>query len=255
LDLNDLLGVAVRALFIMQDHVSPTGPVGDRFAARGYDIDELLVVPEHSFHAPGVIVDFPDPSGYDAIVAMGAPWSVYDHDLIGSWVSDEIGLLRDAHEHGVPVFGICFGGQALAAALGGRVVRAGHPEIGWAEVASTDPDLVEPGPWFEWHGDRWVLPNGLDPLARTVHADQAFTLGRSLGVQFHPEMTPAMLEGWLGNGGARHAAELGIDPDDLRRETASEAAASAARAGRLVDRFLDRVASRPLVGIAHEPED
>jgi len=74
--------------------VSPVGPVGEAFADRGYEIEEFLVVPEHSFHEPGVEVVFPDPLAYDAIVPMGAPWSVYDESTIGAWVLEEIGLVR-----------------------------------------------------------------------------------------------------------------------------------------------------------------
>ncbi|MDH4352806.1 MAG: aminotransferase, partial [Actinomycetota bacterium] len=70
----------MRVLFIQQDHVSPTGPVGEAFAERGYDVQEFLVVPEEHFHAPSVTASFPDPLDYDALVPMGAPWSVYDHD-------------------------------------------------------------------------------------------------------------------------------------------------------------------------------
>lgn len=236
----------MKVLFIQQDHVSPTGPVGEAFVARGFDVVEMLVVPEHHFLQPSVTVEFPDPTGYDAVVPMGAPWSIYDHDTIGTWVHDEIEFLRRAHTGGVPVLGICFGGQALAAALGGAVIPADRPEVGWTAVRTDDADLVPAGPWFQWHGDRWVLPEGLSAFARTDVAEQAFTTGRSLGVQFHPELTPSMLEGWLANGGESHAIALGIDPDQLRHQTASEAEAAAARARALVSAFLDRVASRPL---------
>jgi GMP synthase-like glutamine amidotransferase len=40
--------------------------------------------------------------------------------------------------------------------LGGTVIRAGRPEIGWTTVQTSRPDLIEPGPWFQWHADRWV---------------------------------------------------------------------------------------------------
>jgi len=116
----------VRVLFVQQDHVSPTGPVGEAFADRGFDVQEFLVVPEEHFDEPSVTVTFPDPVTFDAVVPMGAPWSVYDRDRIGTWIDDELDFLRRAHQAGVPVLGICFGGQALAAALGGKVIRAGQ---------------------------------------------------------------------------------------------------------------------------------
>lgn len=238
----------MRALFIQQDHVSPVGPVGEAFADRGYDVEEFLVVPEHAFDEPSVEVAFPDPTDYDVIVPMGAPWSVYDEATIGAWILEELGVLRRAHEAGVPVLGICFGGQALASALGGAVERAPEPEIGWYDVDSDEPGLVEGGPWFQWHHDRWTPPPGARTLARTALAPQAFVLGRSLALQFHPELTVAQLQGWYGNGGRTYLDEHGHDADALMARTVAEAPAAAERSRRLVGRFLDQVAVAPVSG-------
>lgn len=62
----------MRVLFVQQDHVSPTGPVGEAFADHGYEVAEFGVVPSGRFHDPSVTVSFPDPLSYDAIVPMGA---------------------------------------------------------------------------------------------------------------------------------------------------------------------------------------
>jgi GMP synthase-like glutamine amidotransferase len=236
----------MRALFVQQDHVSPVGPVGERFAARGYDVEEFLVVPPESFAEPGVEVSFPDPLDYDVLVPMGAPWSVYDEATIGAWVLEEIGVLRRAHDAGVPILGICFGGQALATALGGTVERAPEPEIGWYTIETDEPDLVEAGPWFQWHHDRWTPPPGARSFARTALAPQAFVLGRSMGVQFHPELVGSMLAGWLDNGGAAYLTEHGLDPETMVERTAREEGAAIERSHRLVDRFLDQVALAPV---------
>jgi GMP synthase-like glutamine amidotransferase len=235
----------VRALFVQQDHVSPTGPVGDRFRHHGYEVVELLVVPPERFGTPDVTVEFPDPREFDIIVPMGAPWSVYDEDAIGSWIGAEIAFLRDAHDVGVPIFGICFGGQALAAALGGSVQRGAEPEIGWYHVDSEDPGLVGHGPWFQWHYDRFTPPPGARSFASTPLGPQAFTIGRSLGLQFHPEITPDQLLAWLDNGGEPELATRGIDRDDLVSQTHSVAEAAAARTHALVDAFLTQVAHHP----------
>jgi len=232
----------VRALFVQQDHVSPVGPVGAGFEARGYLVEEFLVVPEGRFHDPDVSVTFPSPTDYDVIVPMGAPWSVYDEATIGAWVLEELSFLRRAHEAEVPVLGICFGAQALATALGGSVERASETEVGWYTIDTDRPDLVEPGPWFEWHHDRWQAPPGAQVLARTEAAEQAFLIGRSLAVQFHPELTPAMLQGWLDNGGDRYLSMHGHDGAALMAETHRGAADADRRSRRLVDRFLDQVA-------------
>jgi GMP synthase-like glutamine amidotransferase len=236
----------VRALFIQQDHVSPVGPIGARFTEHGYDVVGFNVVPEEHFAAPGLSVDFPDPLDFDVVVPMGAPWSVYDRATIGSWIADELALLAAAHAAGVPVLGICFGGQALAAALGGSVELAAQAELGWYEIESDDPGLVEPGPWFQWHTDRWNLPPGAIEVARTAQASQAFTLNRSMAVQFHPELVPATLRGWNDNGGSEYLRARGIDPAQLEALTTEQEPAAVARAHRLVDRFLADVATHPL---------
>ena len=234
----------MRALFVQQDHVSPTGPVGDRFHDHGYAVEELLVVPPERFGSPDVSVTFPDPRDYDVIVPMGAPWSVYDVATIGSWIGDEIAFLRDAHEAGVPVFGICFGGQALAAALGGSVQRAPSAEIGWYDVETDDSELVGPGPWFQWHYDQFTPPPGARTFARTPVGPQAYVIGRSLGLQFHPEITPSQLVAWIDNGGGSALEGAGIDADQLVARTRATAGEAAARTHALVDAFLARVATQ-----------
>jgi GMP synthase-like glutamine amidotransferase len=233
----------MRVLFIKQDHVSPSGLVGDAFTGLGYDVSEFTVVPRERYHSPGVTVAFPDPLAYDAIVAFGAVWAVYDVDAIGSWIDDEIAFTRQAIAGGVPVLGICFGGQMLATALGGQVMRASRPEIGWNVIESSEPDLIDPGPWFQWHFDRFELPADVPVLARTALANQAFAAGRSLGLQFHPELTPSVLECWFDVGGEAKLAAQGIDTAALRAQTRSLAADAAARTHELVRRFARNVAT------------
>jgi GMP synthase-like glutamine amidotransferase len=233
----------MRVLFVEHDHVSPPGPVAERFADHGFDVAELLVVPGERFHDPNVDMTFPDPTDYDAIVPMGAPWSAYAHETIGAWVLPEIDFLRAADAAGVPVLGICFGGQLLAAAHGGDVAASPHPEVGWAVVHSDDEGLVAGGAWFQWHYDRWRVPPLAREVARNAAASQAFVLRRNLALQFHPELTVAMLTGWFDNGGRAKAAERGLDPDVLLAHTAALEHESRERADALVDAFLTRVAT------------
>jgi len=230
-----------RVLVVHHDHASSAGPVADRFASRGWAVADHLVVPAESFHAPGVTTAFPDFTEFEAVVVLGSPWSAYDHALIGSWVLPELDQLRKADAAGVPVLGICFGGQLLAAAHGGGVTRSATPEIGWAAVESDDESLVPGGPWFQWHYDRWALPPGATELARNPAASQAFVLRRNLALQFHPELTAASLAGWLGNGGAAEATARGIDVDELVTRTRRLEADAAGRARSLVDGFLRRI--------------
>jgi GMP synthase-like glutamine amidotransferase len=231
----------VRALVIQHDHVSPPGAVGDRLEQRRVDLSFHEVVPEPRHFTPDVTTSFPDVEDFDLVVAMGAPWSVYDSERIGSWVNDELALLRRADAAHVPVLGICFGGQLLAVAHGGSVVRADEPEIGWGSIETDVADLVGPGPWFQWHMDRWELPREAREVARNRVASQAFVLRGNLAVQFHPELDDTMLGLWLSNGGAGVARAHGHDPEALMEETVGQAERARKRAAGLVDSFLDHV--------------
>src|SRR3984957_13278074 len=117
----------------------------------------MVVVPRERFGSPDVAVTFPAASAYDAVVFFGAIWSVPDTATI-PWIADEIRYARSLISLGVPALGICFGGQMLAAAVGGSVERAPIPEIGWLSVASDEPALIDAGPWLQWHHDRFTLP-------------------------------------------------------------------------------------------------
>ncbi len=229
----------MRALVIQHDHVSPPGPIAERLEERLVDVVCHQVVPEESFATPGIEPAFPDVAGFDLVVPMGAPWAAYDLERVGSWVTPEVELLRQADAAGIPVLGICFGGQLLALAHGGDVARSPMPEIGWVSIESDRPGLVPAGPWFQWHYDRWSLPSAATEIARNAAASQAFVLRRNLAVQFHPELTTAMLHGWLENGGAHDASAAGRDPEELLAQTRAEEPAARARAAALVDAFLD----------------
>jgi GMP synthase-like glutamine amidotransferase len=233
---------------IQHDHICTPGFVGERFTDRGYDLVIHQVVPEAHFQSPNVVSQFPEPTDFDVIISMGAPWSVYDHETIGSWVLPELAMLGDAHVDHVPVFGICFGGQLLAAAHRGSVARSTAPEIGWVEIESDNESLVPGGEWFQWHYDSWKLPEPATEVARNASSSQAFILGRNLAVQFHPEMSSAILDSWIATGGAAEMNRLGMSVDELVRQTAERDASNRERAHKLVDLFLDRVAVRSEAG-------
>jgi GMP synthase-like glutamine amidotransferase len=244
----------MRVLFVHQNHSSAAGFVGDAFTSLGYDATEYTVVPRERYHSPDVTATFPDPLGYDAIVAFGAAWAVYDEETIGTWIHDEIAFTRAAIAGGVPFLGICFGGQLLATALGGSVARAPEPEIGWytiesgsIETGATGPEgLIEPGPWFQWHVDRFTVPDGVKVIARTSRASQAFVSGRSLGLQFHPELTSSLLGTWLADGGKAELTKLGVDTDDLMARTRAVDKEASVRAHELIRRFVRYAASTPI---------
>ena len=232
----------MRVLIIEHDHVSPPGPVAERFRFHGFTVDQFLVVPADKFDEPNVEREFPNLADYDVVVPMGAPWGAWDDDRIGAWLKPEFDFISEAIDADVPIFGICFGGQLLARALGGSVAPGPKPEIGWTVVHTDRPDLVPAGPWFQFHYDRWQLPAEALEIARNSAASQAFTNGRNLGVQFHPELTPEMLLGWLNNGGRDLVIKDGQDPDVLLAHTKAEQAAAKERTNQLVDAFLRDVA-------------
>jgi GMP synthase-like glutamine amidotransferase len=215
----------MRVVVIKHHEVDDAGFIGAAFAARGA---ELSV---HLFPDDGPL---PSLRGVDHVVVLGAAWSVYDQEKVGRWIDDELAWLRAADEAGVPVLGICFGAQALAAALGGGVEAAPRKEIGWVKVETLDPDVIEAGPWLEFHGDQCVLPAQATLLARNEVCAQAFRVGRHLAVQFHPEVDGAQVRRWLADGGQAEAEQEGQDPLALAARTEAEEPAAAGRADRLV---------------------
>jgi len=232
----------MKALFIQHDHVSPTGWVGEALKRHGFEITEVLVVPEASFGTPNINFEFPDFNDFDLLVPLGAPWGAWDDVCIGNWLQPELDWVRKAIEADKPVFGICFGGQLMARALGGSVAPGPKGEIGWTNIWSDDLDLVSNGPWFQFHYDSWQLPLEAKEIARNPVSSQAFTYGRSMGVQFHPELNAAVLKGWLDWGGLRSVGEDGQDPEIMMQQTIAEDPASKDRTFHLVDNYLSKIA-------------
>ena len=237
----------MRALFIEHDHVSLGGPIWRAFEKYGYEIERFLVISESDSANPNINVTFPNFAQFDVIVPMGAPYGAYQDDRIGNWLLPELDNLKAAHNAGIPIFGICFGGQLMARALGGSVARSPKAELGWIEIQSDDTTLIPTGPWFEYHWDRWTLPKGALEIARSEVASQAFVMGRTLGVQFHPEIDPQVLQAWLTmEGGCAEVEAEGVDVEQLRLDTKSIQPASDKRAFDLVDTFLRTVATAPV---------
>jgi GMP synthase-like glutamine amidotransferase len=208
----------VRLLVVEQQADAPAGLVGEWALARGARL-EVVRAPD--------VAQWSDLRSADAVVALGSDRSV--HASSDPWIAAQVDFLRAAHDADVPVLGICFGGQAIAAALGGAVSRAARTEVGWIDVEGDDG---YGGSWFTWHEDVFTVPPGATELARAASGPQAFVLGRSVGLQYHPEVTPAIVDDWLATG-----ADAVPDPEALRRETARRAAGARERAFALFDRI------------------
>jgi GMP synthase-like glutamine amidotransferase len=222
-----------RVVVIRHHDIDSAGFIADAFEARGASLAVHLF--------PGE-ARLPALDGVDHVVVLGAVNSVNDPD---PWIAEELAWLRAADAAGVPVLGICFGAQALAAALGGTVENAGRAEIGWVMVDTTDPELIPPGPWLEFHHDRCLPPAQATGLARNELGVQAYRLGRHLAVQFHPEVDGDQFRLWLDAGGRAEIEANGLDPDRMLAETIAEEPGAAARAGRLVDSALRLAAETP----------
>ncbi len=156
------------------------------------------------------------------LIFMGGPMSVNDPL---PWIDDELTLIRLAIKNNVPVLGICLGSQLMAKALGKRVSSGPCMELGWAPVHKTRESLWSDGlpdsfDVIHWHGETFEIPDGAQLLfASDKYAHQGFALGPHLALQFHVELTSAMVEEWL------H-----LNPSDLERRCHAEHDAAAIRA-------------------------
>ncbi len=212
----------MRVVVVRHPGVDSAGFIGEALEARGAAlIDHLL--PDDG--------PLPALDGVDHVVVLGAVSSVNDPD---PWIAAELAWLRTADRAGVPVLGICFGAQALCAALGGRVEAMDRKEIGWMLVDSLDHEVIPAGPWLEFHGDRCLLPATATVLARNDTGVQAFRIGRHLAFQFHPEVDGPELKRWLDAGGDKEVEQAGLDPGQFLADTIREEPAARARADRLV---------------------
>jgi GMP synthase-like glutamine amidotransferase len=219
-----------RALVIQHEEPTPPGLIKTWLEERGFDVD-VLRIDERDPH------DI-DPRDYGLIVSLGSEFGAYQDDL--EWIGHEMDLLKEATEADVPILGVCFGGQLLARVLGGEVFRSDREEIGWLPVGSDDPDTVPDGPWFQWHFDTFTPPPGAKVIAENDVGPQAYVIGRSLGVQFHPEVTPEIMDAWVK--AYRHELdEHGVDPDELLEETHRASETARATSLRLLDGFLERI--------------
>jgi GMP synthase-like glutamine amidotransferase len=142
-----------------------------------------------------------DPREYSGLVFMGGPMSVND---ALPWISPVLSLIDSAVQADIPVLGHCLGGQLMAKALGGSVTPNPVKEIGWGSV--TVEANAQARKWFgdtreflsfHWHGETFTIPPRATRIAASPYcANQAFGLGKHLGMQCHVEMTPELVRAW-----------------------------------------------------------
>lgn len=188
------------------------------------------------------------------ILVLGGPMSVNDDD---AWIAQEQQLLATAVEAGVPVFGICLGSQMLAAATDGTVTRRDKPMLGFQELSRT-PDAHDDDVFAGWvdqslgffsnEEEVTELPARAVPmLTGPGGTTLAYRLegGLSYGVQFHPEVTPAIVTSWMERPRGRRMAEAtGQTIDGLVEEVTHRDRFTRAAGVSLVGRWIDSVVGR-----------
>ena len=156
----------------------------------------------------------------DAVLVFGGAMHP-DEDDRHPWLRREHEFLVEQLERGTPLLGVCLGAQLIAKAAGAAVHPSREPEVGWLAVERVADDpvldaLPDRFDAFQWHHYTYELPAGATELARSEVSNQAFRLGRAVGIQFHAEVTQGIVESWL----AEDPGDV-TDSDALRLETAS----------------------------------
>ncbi|MCS5715608.1 gamma-glutamyl-gamma-aminobutyrate hydrolase family protein [Herbiconiux sp. CPCC 205716] len=185
----------------------------------------------------------------DLVIVLGSTDGVYDRDRLG-YIDPELDFLRARLDEERPVLGVCFGAQALAAALGSSVHPGPTVEVGYRVVEPTAAGALSPVrhvagvPMAEWHGDTFDLPEGVTLLASSAaYPNEAFGIGEwMLAVQFHPELTADMHEQWL-TGDEPYVTAAGYSPDALRADRERHSAAMQTASSRLLADYLTRLAA------------
>jgi len=189
-------------IVLHQDHSTP-GRIGAMLAERGFALD--IRRPSLGEPLPATLAE------HAGAIVFGGPMSANDDHL--DWVRREIDWLAVPLSEDKPLLGVCLGAQMLARHLGAAVFT--YPdkrsEIGYYPIAPTpDADRLCAAPFprsvYHWHCDGFALPRGARRLAASDGAfpNQAFAFGsRALALQFHPEVTYAMICRWTTRGAER----------------------------------------------------
>jgi len=188
-----------------------------------------------------------DPRDVDAplVVVMGGEMGVYEADRY-PFLAEEIALLRARLEADRPSLGICLGAQLLAAAAGSTVRRGGRGMVvGVGPVHRIPAGLKDPAlegvpetfDAVHWHGDTFEPGPGTPLFGASTYPAQGFRVGRSLGLQFHPELGPAEFRTWV-EALADPLRRSGRDPEALL----ADGIPRLERALGILDTLLDGVA-------------
>lgn len=157
----------------------------------------------------------PAQEDFDALIVMGGPMNIYEHDE-HPWLVAEKAFIAETIRAGKRVLGICLGAQLIADVLGAPVTRNAETEIGWFDVelnedgraASAFAGFPARFTAFHWHGDTFAIPPQATALMGSeACANQAYAVdSRVIGIQFHLEVTAADARVWFEHGEPRPRA-------------------------------------------------
>ncbi|WP_107991125.1 glutamine amidotransferase [Breoghania corrubedonensis] len=229
-----------KVLIVLHQETSTPGRVGQSLRRRGFELD--IRRPRFGDKLPSTM------EGHAGAVIFGGPMSANDSD---AFIHREIDWFDVPLREEAPCLGICLGAQMLARNLGAEVCpnADGFAEIGYYPITPTQAGKTLM-PWpekvYQWHREGFDLPAGAQLLAEgTVYRNQAFRVGpAAYGIQFHPELTLAMLYRWTTRGAPRMQLP---GAQDRRDHFAGRAVFDAAIKTWLED-FLDR-----WIGTAEKP--
>ena len=197
---RNLRGVKPILVVLHQENSTP-GRVGQRLVARGHGLD--IRRPRFGDPLPETM------EGHAGAVVFGGPQSANDTD---GFIRAETDWLAVPLKEGAPLLGICLGAQMLSRHLGGAVGAhpQGHVEVGWYPLSTTpEGRAIVEGAWpdviYQWHREGMTTPSGADCLAYSdAFGCQAFAYGpAAIAIQFHVELTLAMVHRWTTRGAAR----------------------------------------------------
>lgn len=194
-------------IVLHQEHSTP-GRVGLWLAARGYRLD--IRRPRFGDALPETLAD------HAGAIIFGGPMSVNDPDEFLRRETDWIGV---ALKERAPLLGLCLGAQMLARHLGAAVGphSDGHIEVGWFGLTPTQSGRELLPQWparvHQFHREGFGLPVGATLLAEgaaETFPNQAFSFGAAaFAIQFHIELTTAMVSRWTQRIGERAKAPGG----------------------------------------------
>ncbi|MFQ5428283.1 MAG: type 1 glutamine amidotransferase [Thermodesulfobacteriota bacterium] len=230
---------------LVLQHVACEGPglIGSIALSKGFSLRTIRL-----FNGEKVPSE---PRRYSALVVMGGPMGVYD-EAEYPYISQELRLIESAFRLRIPVLGVCLGAQMMARAAGGEVFSKGKKEIGFysinlTPVGQSDPLLLGlPSELtvFQWHGDTFNIPGGAKNLASSeAFPDQLLKVGtNSYGLQFHIEVTEAMVRDFLAAGSEELKGAPYIKAPEVILREASELLPAIHGHGRaIIGRFLRQI--------------